>query len=250
LTSFKNFAAFTLMLAGVVTQPAAYATCLTGLHLFATDAAGNRVLPTAAYTYVPNGGSYVLWVAEGSMDAPFINGPLRDDAAISVVLSPGVHTFFTFSAAGFSEGQSIFPGPITPRVGMNFFLDGNQNTPGISVFAPTNTRAVAPYPLFFPDAGVTANLAGDNSPIGSGALTYNHGGLSVTLTDFLYSSPLVFNRNRISNFQALPDGDREYVGQFTLTVERLAAVPEPSTLVLTAMAFALALRLHGIRATH
>jgi hypothetical protein len=238
MISRRSFAIFTLTLAALIAPPASWAGILTGLHAFEADAGGNRVLPMAAYTYVPNDGAFVLWLAADTIDGPLLNGPLRDDAAIAVVLNPGVHTFFTFSAAGFSEGQLGFPGPVPSGVGMNLFFDGDDEIPGISVFAPTNTGASPPYPAFLANAGVTSNLSGDQSPLGSGSLTYTSGGVSITLTDFLYSSPLVFNQDRIANFQTIPEGDREYVGQFTLTV--VANVPEPATMLLTGFALALA----------
>ena len=52
-------------------------------------------------------------------------------------------------------------------------------------------------------------------------------------------SPLVFNKDRIANFQTIPEGDREYVGQFMLTVE--SVVPEPSTMLLSGVVIVLAL---------
>jgi hypothetical protein len=102
---------------------------LSGLHLFGLDASGNLQNPTGgSTTYVPNSGNYVLWVAPGNMNAQFINGPNRDDAAISVALDAGSYTFFIFTASGCSEGQSIFP-CAPPQFGLNLFFNGNQDIP-------------------------------------------------------------------------------------------------------------------------
>src|SRR4051794_27796612 len=99
VTTLPKFKTLMVIFAGLMIQPASWAGVLTGLHAFEADVVGNRVLPMAAYTYVPNGGSYVLWLAADTIDGPLLNGPLRDDAGIAVTLNPGVYTFFTFSAA-------------------------------------------------------------------------------------------------------------------------------------------------------
>jgi hypothetical protein len=203
---------------------------LTGLYLFAADASGNDVPPNAAYTNVPNNGTYVLWTAAGGYNAPLLNGPHRDDAAISVPLLPGSHLFSVFSAAGISEGQSIFPGPIPPYFGLNLFFDAETLTPGISVFAATNFSAPGPFPVFSVDAANTPDLTGAHNVPGAGSLTLFRSGYTITLTGFVYSQPLVYNIDRIGNFDASPEGNREYVGQFTLDVE-VAPVPEPRYLM-------------------
>jgi hypothetical protein len=54
------------------------------------------------------------------------------------------------------------------------------------------------------------------------------GGYSVTMTDFVYSEPLAYNIDKVSGFGSVPDGNRDYLGQFTLDV---AETPEPSFLL-------------------
>jgi uncharacterized protein (TIGR03437 family) len=180
---------------------------LTGLHLFTSDSAGNAT-GGGWYTYVPNDGKYVLGVAQGGLDAPFINGPNRDDASISILLSPGTYTFSIFNTGGSAP----------PYFGLNLFFDGNGNTPGISVFAATNYSTVLPFPPFFADGGSTFDLAGHAFVPGAGTLTFVNGVTTVTLTSFHWSAPTVYNRDRVSNFVMVPDGASDFVGQFTLQV--------------------------------
>ncbi len=206
---------------------------LTGLKWFAADSAGNHALPASAYTFVPNGGTYVLWVTAGGFVDPFINGPDRNSAGISAPLIPGSHTFSIFTETGLSEGQSVWPGPIPPFTGLNLFFDGNASNPGISVFAPIKLSQNGPFPQFALNSGSTPNLSGGASVSGAGTLTFLDGTTEVALTSYFFSDPRVYNIDRIGNFDATPDGNREYVGQFTLNV---TTVPEPGTLSLLCMA--------------
>ena len=207
---------------------------LSGLHLFGLDAAGNLEIPTGGlYTYVPNGGNFDLWVTQGGISDPFINGPTRDNAGISVPLNPGSYTFSIFGASGCGEGQSIFP-CASPQYGLNLFFNGNGDTPGISVMAATNYSATPPFPAFSANSGTTVNLSGSAQVAGAGTLVFTDGATSVTLTNFQWSVPMVYNLDRISNFTTSPDGSRDFVGQFALQVSTTRPLPEPSTLVLLA----------------
>src|SRR4051794_40275796 len=116
-----TFSALALTLAAMMTPPASWSATLTGLHVFEADAGGNRVLPMAAYTYAPNGGSYVLWVTEGSMSGPFINGPLRDDAGIAVTLDHGGIYVLHLQRGGGQRGTIHLPWA-DPATGGDEFL--------------------------------------------------------------------------------------------------------------------------------
>lgn len=63
---------------------------------------------------------------------------------------------------------------------------------------------------------------------GPGTLTFQGGDTTVTLTNFAFYDPRVFNIDRIANFDATPDGNREFVGRFTLEVTS-TPVPECSS---------------------
>lgn len=205
------------------------AMTLTGLHAFGADASGNAILPTGgSYTHVPNEGNYVLWVAADAIDGPILNrGAVRDEGDIAMPLIPGTLRLWLLTASGISEGQSIFPGPIPPTFGLNLFFDGVTEAAQISVFAPTTT-ARDNYSAFGGNAGVTVSLSGADNYPGSGALTFSDEHLRVTVTDFMVASPLVFGSDRIANFLASPDGNREWVGMVTMEVKHL---PEPSYVI-------------------
>ena len=68
-----------------------------------------------------------------------------------------------------------------------------------------------------------------NSAAAAGRLIYNDGSMSVTLTDWEYSLPLVNNLDRVTNYNNAPDGINDFVGEFTIVV---VAVPEPSSFLL------------------
>jgi hypothetical protein len=199
---------------------------LTGLYVFSADSSGNDVPPAAGYTGVPNNGTYVLWVAEGGYNAPLLNGPTRNDAAISAPLPVGTYLFSVFN-----QGQTILPSIIPPYFGLNLFFGGDTLNPGISVFAATNYSASGPFPTISADAGTTIDLSGTQRVPGAGSLTFVSDGDTVTLSDFVYSEPFVYNVDRISNFDTSPGGGGEYVGQFTLDVTENAETPEPSFLL-------------------
>ena len=108
-----------------------------------------------------------------------------------------------------------------PHLGLNLFFGGNDNTPGISARADENN------PSFTADGGSTLNLKGDTSEPDANSLVYSGGGVDVTLTSYLVSTPDVYHTDRVSLFSDVPDGRFDTIGQFTLTVTPAALPSTP-----------------------
>ncbi|MGH9197924.1 MAG: hypothetical protein ACRD1T_19550 [Acidimicrobiia bacterium] len=168
-----------------------------------------------------------LWIARG-LTAPFINGPTDALAGISLDLPDGIHTFTLFA-------DPRAPG--SPYFGLNFFFDGDNMNPGISVYG---TESPTRFFVFFPSSGMTLTLAAASVP-GSGTLSFLSGSTSVTLTDFSWNAGL---SDRVSPFTATPNGFPDYIGQFTVRVE---TIPEPGTLVLCTLGIVRLFRWHSRR---
>jgi len=57
--------------------------------------------------------------------------------------------------------------------------------------------------------------------------------MTVTLTAYSWASPSVYNTDRVSFYNNLPNGVNDFIGSFTLNVQ---AVPEPSSFLLIVLA--------------
>jgi hypothetical protein len=190
--------------------PALADPILTGLIEFSTTSSGS-VTGTEVWNTLGGDNIFDLWVIRGSnSNGPFINGPTDNLASITVPLTPGTQTFTLFGDSHPVSGVFF---------GLNLFFNGNNNTPGISVFGPLMT--IPPTP-FFPDSGTTLTLAGAAVP-GAGTLSFVDGTTLVTLTDYFWVASLT---DRVSPFSATPNGRPDYIGQFTLQV---TTIPEPAT---------------------
>ena len=205
-------------LLGLAGVPAS-AQSLTGAMLFSTNstgaASGGSFWNTRSGDFAFN-----LWLQQGGT---FVNGPSDAQAGISVPLTPGVYTYSLYGEPGASTGFD----------GINLFFD-NAAAPSLSAFGPTQTGAT---PSTFDDDGSPQTLALDTtSTPGAGALSFQQGGNTVTLTDFTWAVPTVFNTDQVSAFTATPSGADDFVGSLTLNVTGpAAAVPEPSPCALLAI---------------
>ena len=212
---------FTLRVSKVPAVPAI--PRLTGLLEFSTDPAGNFFNGSVWNT---RGGDTAvnLWVAKGTdLQAPFVNGPSDAQAAINIQLQPGVNEFVIYGNQG---------GP-TPHHGLNLFFNGNNVNPGISVFGPTQTSPNPPFPPFGPNSSQsTLTLAFQPTP-GAGTLVYSQGGVRVTLTQYRWASPPVYNVDRVSQPVATPDGGPDFIGRFTLVVNGPGNSPPSADIALS-----------------
>lgn len=203
------------------------ATTLTGLVGMGTTSTGGW---TGDARWNTQGGDSIVscFVTSGStFNDPFINGPSDAAAGISVPLAFGTHSFTIFAPGGI---DNLFHG-------LNLFFNGVSTSPAISAFAPTRTSSLPPFPGFMANGALNSqSLAGQTVPAAN-SLSFNDGTSIVTLTDFFWAAPEVYNLDRagfvpFGNAFVGPDGRPDRVAQFTLSV---VPVPEPSTWTLIGM---------------
>ena len=139
---------------------------------------------------------------------------LNPGATLNTPLSVGTNTFYLFGDAGTPQ----------PFIGINLFLNGST-TPAVSAFAPENgTGLDFASNAGQPSAGLTLNT------VPASPLTILVGGYQYTITLFSFNNTQQFG-DKVGPFTASPNGINDYFGQVTINV---TAVPEPSTIMLTA----------------
>lgn len=203
---------------------------LTAVTVFACDDQG--VVNTA--------GRWNTGPIDGAWDVFFYSGDVQtknpdrikwlnhtDDHTIRISLTPGTHTFtFQFDTPADFD-----------NFGMNLFFDGRYDKPGISVRAKVDA-AGPPYPKFIAN-GANPTMGWPITDIpGASTLVFqdieNHfwgyetrdGSLSVTMKSFHISRPAVEgNPDLVGQHEIKPDNQADYVGQFTVEVEKTNAQP-------------------------
>ena len=214
--------------------------CLGALAALAASAgAGVRLTDVFQFSTFANGQPFggQLWDTEPgptfgiwlSVDGVPINGVApTTDAGIDVELTPGSYAFQMWGAVG-SAG-------LIPHAGMNLFF-GDSPTAGISVVAEARSDMGHVPVIMANDFARTPTPAG-NGPA-SGALSYfdADSGLTVSLVDYFYANPQVFNDDQVQGFDRVPGGGPDFYGEFTLRV-----IPAPASgLAIVGMA------VHGLR---
>jgi hypothetical protein len=197
---------------------------LTGLNQFSAGSGG----ATGGQFWNSLGGDGVFnlyAIASHDIDGPFINSGNAAAASINVPLTVGTHQFTIY-------GQ---PGGAASHAGLNLFIN-DAAAPAISVFAPHNSSDIAPN-----FSASTRSLTG-TIVAGAGTLSFTLDNLTVSLTDYIWTSPgqSLGTRDRVQATNNAPGNGNDLLGQFTLVV-----VPEPATIMLLGLA-GLSL-LHGRR---
>jgi hypothetical protein len=201
-----------------------------GTAVFSTDSNGNAA-GGQYWGTEPQVWEYKLFFKNGTGDA-FLNGPSAPNLTPLIQLQPGQNSFIL-------AGN---PGGDQPYFGMDIYLN-NSSTPDLSVIAPLKTDATTPAFQANGGATVFANSANQTYEprVGAGTLATVIGGFDVTLTQFYWATPSVFNSDQVSPFSTGPDGESDYFGLITLEV---TPVPEPriwaaaTTALLASFAFA------------
>jgi hypothetical protein len=158
------------------------------------------------------GGDYDwdLWLALNPDATSPVNGPSDAQAGISITLEAGnSYTYYTF----------VQPDVSFSFDGLNLFFDGNNSTPGISVFGPINSKS------FIPNSSGTLTLAG--APVaGSGSAAYSSGGVVVVLTGYTFNAPATPPGDvcQMKEFSPTPGDIASAFGSFTLQVFPAAAL--------------------------
>jgi len=154
------------------------------------------------------------------MQGSFLNGPSDAQAGVSISLSDGEHTFVIYANQGGS----------TPHHGLNLFFNGDNNTPRISVFGPTQTAPEPPFPAFSADGGSTLTLA-FSPTAGANTLVFQDTTTRIELIDYRYADYSVYGTDRVSQRSTSPDGGADFIGQFTLRVTNARPEPDPNRTV-------------------
>jgi hypothetical protein len=205
-------------------------TTLSGIAIFASDSTGNYSGPNVWNT-CGGDGPVDLFVSSGSgLSGPFINGPSDAQADISIALVPGDYTYRIFAGSG-STAVSYHA--------ISLFFNGSSS-PGISVFAPTQTSSGS-VPAFQADGGnSTWNVHGTTLMPAANSLSFQDGATLVELTAYSWAIPGVYSADRVSAPYGSKgylgqDGGLDWVGQLTVNV---VTVPEPGSCALLAVGVA------------
>ena len=204
--------------------PVAAGAVLTGLIEFSTDDSGAISGNPQVWDTQRDWRFYNLYVTQANtgLGGSFLNHGDGPETSISLELIPGTYNFWMFGA----------PYIDVDYFALNLFFDNDNTNPAISVFAPVNRSSSPPFPAFQANNSTSTwalDLSAPNGWIvpGAGTLSTTDRHLMITLTDYRWSAWDVYNLDRVSPGNDVPDGAADFVGTFTLHV---AAVPEPCAL--------------------
>lgn len=187
---------------------------LTGAMQFSTNAAGAGS-PGGSQVWNTLGGDhyYDLWLAQSPNGGLPVNGPSDGQAGINIPLVVGNHyNYFIFGAPGLSTGYNA----------VNLFFDGNNSTPGISVYGLTNGRH------FRPDGNTTLALSGA-AVAGANRAYYISGGTVVVLIGYEWHTPTTPPGDVCQAYDFAPGGCASFHGYITLHVAPAAALTTTGT---------------------
>lgn len=186
----------------------AFALNLTGIALFSADTSGN---PSGGQRWNTLGGdvTYNLYLRQG---AAWVNSGNGAEARIDVPLTPGVHFFDIYGQPGSGS-----------HFGISLMFDGTDNAPRIAAHNPSAGS----------DTGFSVTSSGSVYDLNSvlrptpNSLSYSSGGLTATLTKFIYMTPTIPPvQDLVQGYNNIPGGGNDCHGVIELTV-----VPEPSSML-------------------
>jgi len=190
---------------------------LTDITLFSADSQGNWVPPDICETRDHENDD--IWIQRGALGGPFLNGPTSATAQPNISLPLGVSTFAFLT----SPQDNVSP------FGINLFFNGSV-TPSISVYGPLLTT-IGQQHTFAADGALhtaAANPTGYGQLFpGAGTLSFVSGNELITLTDYFYYAPSVYNVDLVGEITTGADGRNDNVGGITFTV---TPIPEPQLL--------------------
>jgi len=185
---------------------------LTSIDVFTTDSSGTYTGPDIWDTQPGNNynpGHFDIWIQSSGI---FLNGPLDVQVQPDISLPVGESTF----------ALNANPGADYALIGISLFFNG-ASTPAISAFGPMLTTPGA-HSFAADGAMNTPGLSSYSLVPGAGTLSFVSGSELVTLTDFFWATPSVYNQDQVGYFSTGADGQWDYVGGITLSV---VPVPEP-----------------------
>jgi len=184
----------------VLTNAAYPQTTLTGAIQFSTNSRG-AFYGNQSWNTLGGDLAWNLWLAHNRDASSPINGPSDQQAGINVSLSAGSkYRFFIFGA----------PDASIQFNGINLFFDGDNSTPGISVYEPTNSRH------FVPNNNIGTRTLAGGLVTGSGKTFYATGDVVVVLTDYIWNAPATPSGDVCQAFTFAAGGGPSFFGSFTL----------------------------------
>ena len=204
----KTFLALSVAALGAIQAQAAVK--ITALQMISTDASG-KIQGVGAHRFktTNHGGQPCLYVVEGEdLNGPIINGPGPTQNGVNLNLSVGTHTYTIYAENANSYSWNNYT--------LNLHFD-NANEAQISVLAPLNSNSTQFFPPSGPNAEFTETLQG-HSVKAPNTLQHKEGATTVKLVSFHIGAPTLFNKDRVSPFEAKSNSKMDYVGQFTVEV--------------------------------
>jgi hypothetical protein len=192
---------------------------LTDVVVFGADNTGNWFGQPNIYDTRPNG-NWEIWI-QNEFDSPsdiFLNGPTNAKVRPNISLSFGTNSFRFFAAGALDN----------PYFGINLFFNGSTQ-PSISVYAPMLTNAEQPHFIAVDGAPNTPKPfpsynTGYLFP-GAGTFSFVDGNALVTLTDFYWVTPSVFDLDLVGEYSTGADGAADSIGGVTIIV---SPIPNPN----------------------
>jgi hypothetical protein len=180
---------------------------LTDVITFGADASGSSNGQPDVWDTRP-GGNYNNWL-QALPGGVFLNGPSDTNARPDIVLSPGTNVIRLYAEGGIDNGN----------FGINLFFNGSL-TPSISAFGPMLTTASQAHSFVANDAFSTWGAISASSPPvqAAGTLAFVSGNQLITLTDFYWAAPSVYNLDQSGTDSLGADGTLDRIGGITLVV--------------------------------
>jgi hypothetical protein len=217
VASFASLLSLTVALAG--NPKSSTKIFLTDVVVFGADNTGNWFGQPDIYDTRPNG-NWEIWIQNDSDNDSatnrFLNGPTNANVRPDIELSLGTNSFRLLGAAALDN----------PYFGINLFFNGSTR-PSISVYAPMLTDAQQPNFIAVDNAPNTPKPfpsynTGYSFP-GAGTFSFIYNNELITLTDFYWATPSVFDLDLVGEYSIGADGAADSVGGITIIVSPISA---------------------------
>jgi len=181
---------------------------LTAAVQFSTNYSGSFAGPGDTWNTLAGDNLFNLWLALNPDATLPVNGPSDAQAGIALPLEVGnSYTYYIFGAQG----------ALDKFYGLNLFFDGNNSTPGISVYGAVNKAN------FRANGGSTITM--DRTPVmGSGSTFYSSGGAIVVQNGYDWNAPATPPGEVCQPFVFSPGSTPCFFGSITLQVYPAASL--------------------------
>jgi uncharacterized protein (TIGR03437 family) len=184
---------------------------LTAMQIISVETNG-KIQGVGAHRFktTNHGGQPAIFLVDGdNLDAPIVNGPDTAHNGIDLTLSAGTHTYTIYAEKANSYTWTNYT--------VHLYFDLAQS-PQISAMAALNVNSTQFFPPFQAYSEFTEDLQG-HAVKTLNTLIYKSGQTEVKLVGFNFSNPTLFNKDRVSPFEAKANKNMDYVGQITLEVK-------------------------------